>query len=68
MITGIHHTCLTVSDMERSIEAATALFAERPSGHVTVRDIAERADVNHALVHRSVLTVRRSPSRCHILN
>jgi len=28
------------------------LFAERSSGHVTVRDIATRADVNPTLVHR----------------
>jgi len=34
------------------VEAAAALFAERASGHVTVRDIAARADVNPALVHR----------------
>lgn len=32
--------------------AATELFAERPPGAVTVREIAERAQVNHALVHR----------------
>lgn len=32
--------------------AATDLFAERPPGAVTVREIAERAHVNHALVHR----------------
>jgi len=34
------------------IEAAAALLAERPSGRVTVRDIAARADVNPALIHR----------------
>jgi AcrR family transcriptional regulator len=34
------------------VEAAAALFAERASGRVTVRDIAARADVNPALVHR----------------
>ncbi|MEE4275381.1 MAG: TetR family transcriptional regulator, partial [Thermoleophilia bacterium] len=34
------------------IDAAAALFAERPSGHLTVRDIAARADVNPALIHR----------------
>ena len=37
---------------EALIVAATALFAERPSGRVTVRDIAARADVNPTLVHR----------------
>ncbi|MGE5229676.1 MAG: TetR/AcrR family transcriptional regulator [Deltaproteobacteria bacterium] len=34
------------------IDAAAALFAERPSGRVTVRDIAARADVNPTYVHR----------------
>lgn len=34
------------------IDAAAALFAERPSGRVTVRDIAARADVNPTFVHR----------------
>ena len=34
------------------VEAAAALLAERPSGHVTVRDIAARADVNPTFVHR----------------
>ncbi len=34
------------------IGAASALFAERPSGRVTVRDIAARAGVNPGLVHR----------------
>jgi AcrR family transcriptional regulator len=34
------------------IDAASALFAERPSGRVTVRAIAARADVNPGLVHR----------------
>ena len=34
------------------IDAAAELFAERPSGRVTVREIAARADVNPALVHR----------------
>jgi AcrR family transcriptional regulator len=34
------------------IDAAAALFAERPSGRVTVRDIATRADVNPTFVHR----------------
>ena len=34
------------------IEAAAALFAERASGRVTVRDIAARADVNQSLAHR----------------
>jgi AcrR family transcriptional regulator len=34
------------------IDAAASLFAERASGHVSVRDIAARADVNPTLVHR----------------
>jgi TetR/AcrR family transcriptional regulator, repressor for neighboring sulfatase len=34
------------------IDAAAELFSERPSGHVTVREIAARADVNPALIHR----------------
>jgi len=34
------------------IGAAAELFAERPSGRVTVREIAARAGVNPALVHR----------------
>ena len=34
------------------IDAAAELFAERPSGRVTVREIAARADVNPALAHR----------------
>lgn len=34
------------------IDAAAELLAERPSGHVSVRDIAARADVNPTLVHR----------------
>jgi AcrR family transcriptional regulator len=33
-------------------DATVALFAERGSGRVTVRDIAERAGVNATLVHR----------------
>jgi AcrR family transcriptional regulator len=37
---------------EALISAAAALFAERESGHVTVRDIAARADVNPTFVHR----------------
>jgi AcrR family transcriptional regulator len=34
------------------IDAAATLFAERPSGRVTVREIADRAGVNAGLVHR----------------
>jgi AcrR family transcriptional regulator len=34
------------------VDAAASLLAERVSGHVTVRDIAARADVNPTLVHR----------------
>jgi len=34
------------------IDAASTLFSERPSGRVTVREIAARADVNPTLVHR----------------
>jgi AcrR family transcriptional regulator len=37
---------------EALISAAATLFAERASGHVTVRDIAARADVNPTFVHR----------------
>jgi TetR/AcrR family transcriptional regulator, repressor for neighboring sulfatase len=37
---------------EALIEAAATLANERGSGHVTVRDIAARAGVNAALVHR----------------
>jgi AcrR family transcriptional regulator len=39
-----------------AVAAATELFAERPPGAVTVRQIAERAGVNHALVHRYIGT------------
>ena len=41
------------------VVAAAALFAERASGRVTVRDIAARADVNSALVHRYFGTKQR---------
>jgi AcrR family transcriptional regulator len=34
------------------VEAAAALLAEHASGHITVRDIAARADVNPTLVNR----------------
>jgi AcrR family transcriptional regulator len=37
---------------EALIDAAASLLAERASGHVTVRDIAARADVNPTFVHR----------------
>ena len=36
----------------RMLDAAAELFAERPVSSVTVRDIADRAGVSHALVHR----------------
>ena len=32
--------------------AAAELFRERPPGEVSVREIAQRAGVNHGLVHR----------------
>jgi AcrR family transcriptional regulator len=38
--------------MDRILEAATELFAEKGSAQVSVRDVAERAGVSHALVHR----------------
>lgn len=37
---------------QRAIEAAAELFAERSPSQVSVRDIAARAGVSHALVHR----------------
>ncbi len=37
---------------EALIDAAAELLAERSSGHVTVRDIAARADVNPTFVYR----------------
>ncbi|HJN74336.1 MAG TPA: TetR family transcriptional regulator [Myxococcota bacterium] len=37
---------------QRLVEAATALFRERPPTEVSVRDIAAGAGVNHGLVHR----------------
>ena len=37
---------------QRLVEAATALFRERPLQEVSVRDIAAAAGVNHGLVHR----------------
>ncbi len=37
---------------EALVSAAASLFAERQSGHVSVRDIAARADVNPTYVHR----------------
>ena len=37
---------------ERLIVAATELLAERPTGGVTVRDIADRAGLHHSLIHR----------------
>lgn len=37
---------------QRLVEAAAALFRERPPHEVSVRDIARAAGVNHGLVHR----------------
>ena len=41
-----------VEVMEAVLEAATDLFAERGPDAVTVREVADRAGVNHALIHR----------------
>lgn len=38
------------------VEAATRLFAENDPGAVTLREIAERANVNYGLIHRHVGT------------
>ena len=38
--------------VEALLSAATELFAERGPGAVSVRDVANRAQVNHGLVHR----------------
>lgn len=38
--------------MKSILDAAAELFAERGAGQVSVRDVAERAGVSHALVHR----------------
>jgi AcrR family transcriptional regulator len=38
--------------MEAVRQAATELFAERGPDAVTVREVADRAGVNHALIHR----------------
>ena len=38
--------------MDAVREAATELFAERGPDAVTVREVADRAGVNHALIHR----------------
>jgi AcrR family transcriptional regulator len=38
--------------MAAVLDAATALFAARSPASVSVRDIANAARVNHALVHR----------------
>lgn len=38
--------------MAAVLEAATELFAERGPDAVTVRQVADRAGVNHALIHR----------------
>jgi len=38
--------------MSSILDAASELFAERGAGQVSVRDVAERAGVSHALVHR----------------
>lgn len=40
------------------VDATTELLAQRPSGHVTVRDIAARANVNPTLIHRYFGTKR----------
>jgi AcrR family transcriptional regulator len=39
---------------QRILDAAEALFAERNPADVTVREVAERAGVTHALVHQYV--------------
>jgi len=38
--------------MAAVLEAATELFADRGPDAVTVREVADRAGVNHALIHR----------------
>lgn len=38
--------------MAALIEAAADLFAEKPPGRVSIREIAEHAGVNHGLIHR----------------
>ena len=38
--------------MTAVMNAAAELFAERSPGQVSIREIAERAQVNHSLVHR----------------
>lgn len=38
--------------MAAVLDAATALFAEKGPDAVTVREVADRAGVNHALIHR----------------
>lgn len=41
-----------VEVMAAVLEAATELFAEKGPDAVTVREVADRAGVNHALIHR----------------
>lgn len=38
--------------MEAVVEAAADLFAEKPPGRVTIREIADHAGINHGLIHR----------------
>lgn len=42
----------TLDAREKLLRAAAELLAEQPSGDVTTRDIAERAGLQHSLIHR----------------